>query len=675
MALTIGGKRRKPGGGPPATPLTPTENRLVRRLVTVMNLLSSSMDTDAYAAAIADLDPDRLERLLADVNIQQLGRLLDDVMRSVVMEGGMAEAREIIRTTPRVQQSPFSTLEYPGRVLSSGIIVPESVAPVPDVEFVIEQPVDRMFRSVSERATNYARTRSAQLVTSIDQSNRLAIREVISQAFTGPRTVDQTARSLRNVVGLHPRWARAVQNFNDKNFRRLIKDGYSTEKAQETADAMTEKYRRKLIRRRAEMIARTEVQQAQNFGREASWQASERAGLVDPRAEKEWRTAPLGSRYGPPCEECSSLRGTRVPWNGSFANGYSMPPAHPNCRCTAVLVPPTRGLTGLPSQGMDDWIARLDALEAEDAAGDLALAKHLGGQHDQKTHGRGGRRVDSAEQARKAQETGEGSFGLTDRDALGRMMADPASHGLDDQGFLIAYDATRRKELKQDMAEKMFMMNSDEKREAITSHMEEIRSNGKVMIATTPVAAQSIIEDGVFKSQFETETSGGAVDPTTRAAEETASLDIHPQVYAEKRPIYGYVAYGEGIATNEAVRQYGSIRFELKDSVKDRTTMLDGDSLGSRGTPVPMRGEPLTQLQALGATNGWRGTMAANSDLGTLDAVKAGYDYGSYIEAQVKSGVSLDDVARVYIPRVQGERMDALRGAFGDLGIEVVDYE
>lgn len=368
MALTIGGKRRKPGGGPPATPMTPMEERLVRRLVAVMGVLAENMNVDAYARAISALDPDLLERLLNEVNIGQISRLLDDSLRSVVLNGGTAQAKEIIRTTPRIGQNPFGALEFGGQVLPSGIILPSPAVPAPpDMEFVIERPVQRMFNYISERATAYAQTRSGQLVTAIDQSNRLAIRQAITQAITGQKTVDQTARSLRQIVGLHPRWARAVDRFNDTNFRRLVREGFSTDKAADMADSMTEKYRRKLIRRRAEMIARTEVQQAQNFGREASWAATERAGLVDARAEKEWVTAPMGSRYGPPCEECQSLRGTRVPWNGSFANGRSMPPAHPNCRCTAVLVPPTRGLTGLPSQNMQSWIDELDRLEAEDA--------------------------------------------------------------------------------------------------------------------------------------------------------------------------------------------------------------------------------------------------------------------------------------------------------------------
>lgn len=367
MALIIGGSRRgRPGGSPPSRPLNPLEQLLTNRLITTMNTTASQMDISAFADAIENLDPDLLERLLAQINVDRLAVLIDDSLRRVVMSGATSEALEIIRNTPRIAQNPFAALDYGGRVLESGIMVPTSLLPpMPDLEFAIESPVDQMFNYMSQKAADYARTRSAQLVTSINESNRLAIRQVISTAFTGPRTVDQTARALRDIVGLHPRWARAVERFRENNMQRFIRDGMTVDNATFLADEMAGKYRNKLIRRRSEMIARTEVQQAQNFGRQASWQASDRAGLLDARSEKEWRTAPRGSRYGPPCDECSQLRGERVPWNGSFSNGYSMPPAHPHCRCTAVLVPPTRGLTGLPSQDMGLWLDRLDALEAE----------------------------------------------------------------------------------------------------------------------------------------------------------------------------------------------------------------------------------------------------------------------------------------------------------------------
>lgn len=318
--------------------------------------------------------------------------------------------------------------------------------------------------------------------------------------------------------------------------------------------------------------------------------------------------------------------------------------------------------------------------ELAGSIGDM-VSKHLSGQHDQQSHagGRGGV-SDAAERARKSRETGEGNFGLpsgNDTDEpLDRMLADPAAYGLDEQGVAIAYEAVGRKAVKESMASQMFLLNHPENREILVTRFEDIRDGGKVMIAATPAAAEAIIMDRQFKSQFETETSRGALDLQARAVEETASLDIHPQVYAEKRPIYGYVAYGAETETNSAVSHYGPIRFELKDSVKDRTTMIDGDSLGSRGTPMPMRGAPVTELQAVGASMGFGGTMAGNWDLDTASAVRAGYEYGSYIEAQIKSGVSLDDVARVYVPRVDipNAQLDRIRAVLPDLGIEVVDY-
>jgi hypothetical protein len=698
VALTFGGKRRKPGGGPPAQPLTPTENRLVNRLVTVMNLLSSTLDTDAYAAAIANLDPDLLERLLADINIDQLSRLLEDTMRSVVLSGGTAEAREIIRNAPRVGQNPFLSLEYDGRVLPSGIIMPGPTLPeIPDVEFVIESPVERSFKFINQKATDYARTRSAQLVTAIDQSNRLAIRETISQAFTTPRTVDQTARSLRQIVGLHPRWARAVERFNDKNFRRLIRDGFDTDKAQATADSMTEKYRRKLIRRRAEMIARTEIQQAQNFGREASWQATERAGLIDPRAEKEWRTAPLGSRYGPPCPECTEMRGTRVPWNGTFANGRSMPPAHPNCRCTAVIVPPSRGLTGLPSQNMDSWIAELDRLEAEDMAKSAVVIKHLQGKHDQKTHGRGGMSDVDASAARIADTARTGApSGIRKRDLVA-IQQNPAAFGFEANEFtraeqrrngLMPNDEATVEALKKTVIEGYMIREqrewrqeeaagrlSETQKDDLVDYFETIRNKGTVFVATDARDAASILDKGEFETVFETNRSNGAVAHDARRREEFASHDLHPNLDPNLRPVYGYVAFNNPVMMG--ADGYGNVRFELKPETKERATMTDGDSLGSYATPIPMSGDPITRKQAIAGSMGWnnlsdQGQSVVRGEEAIIKRVDSERLPGRYIEAQVKGGVKIDDVARIHVTGGYPSDIEALVEAAEARDIEIV---
>lgn len=394
MPLTFGGKRR-PGGSGPRTPLDPLEQKLTDRIAAVLRTLASAVDVDAFVEAIEGLDPDRLEQLLNDLQVGRLGQILENTMADVFRSNGNSEIDAVIRANPD-PYNPLAALEQYGVTLPNGIRMP--VVPS-DLEFAIPtDPKDAMFRYMDDRAVYWAQTRSADLVTSINESNKLAIRQTISEAFTTPRTSRQTAKALRDIVGLHPRWARAVQRADDQNYARLIRDGMTPEQARSIADNMTKRYRDRLIRRRAEMIARTEIQQAQNWSRQAAWDVGQKQGFVSPASMKEWRTAPVGSQYGPPCPECMEMRGKRVPWNGSFPNGLSMPPAHPHCRCTAVLVPPSRGLEGLPSQDMGSWLERLDRFEAEQM-----VVKHLLGQHDQKTHGGGageartGMRIDGDE--------------------------------------------------------------------------------------------------------------------------------------------------------------------------------------------------------------------------------------------------------------------------------------
>jgi len=336
VALVFGGKR-KPGGMGPRTPLDPLEQQLTDRIAAVLRALRNSTDVDAYVHVMQRLDPEALERLLMRVELGGLGDRIEETLRGVVITGGSAEGQRIIRETPRVP-SPFEALQYPGRVLPSGIIVPPGMAPPPDVEFTIASQRPDLFSYVDHRATEYARVRAANLVVEVDSANRLAIRRVIHESFTQPATADQTARKLRSMVGLHTRWARAVVNFDDANYRRFLNDGMTQEAARARADVLTKRYSDRLIRRRAEMIARTEIQQAQNWGRQAAWDGGAKAGYVDMASMKEWRTAPMGSQYGPPCRICTELRGTRVPYNGTFANGHEMPPAHPHCFVAGTIV-------------------------------------------------------------------------------------------------------------------------------------------------------------------------------------------------------------------------------------------------------------------------------------------------------------------------------------------------
>ena len=74
---------------------------------------------------------------------------------------------------------------------------------------------------------------------------------------------------------------------------------------------------------------------AANEGRFIAWQQAGDNGLVDlSTAYKEW-IAEADS-----CPDCADVDGLFAPVDEPFPDvDEMMPPAHPSCRCTAVLVP------------------------------------------------------------------------------------------------------------------------------------------------------------------------------------------------------------------------------------------------------------------------------------------------------------------------------------------------
>lgn len=361
MAITRGGKRR-PGGYGPSNPFNAQEQEIADQIARMLRETRLAVDIETLLQAIVSLDPNGVEEIIRDVTIVYLEARLAEKLKKAYLRRAQEEFVRLIRDDAR---PGVPILQDPGVRLPSGIIVPSSLA-TPDGgidEYAINPLRNVIVDFVDPRAVYYADTRAAALVTDIDTANRTAIRYVIRDSLAQGRSPYDTARMLRQTVGLHTRWARAVDNYDTTTIRQLIRAGMTPEAARARADVMTKTYRDRLIRRRAEMIARTELQLAQNMARQTSWDGAYKTGLLDGSSQKEWLVAPSGSRRGAPCEICSSLNGKRVQWNAAFPTGHTMPPAHPHCRCTAVLIPPSRGLTGLPSQDMDRWLAELRLMD------------------------------------------------------------------------------------------------------------------------------------------------------------------------------------------------------------------------------------------------------------------------------------------------------------------------
>lgn len=326
---------------PRVTPLSTNEAKLADALARLMRSAGRKVDWDAVAAAVAALRPEDINVLI--VNLQQavegsLYTQLVDALGDALAEGGQAQERQIVRATE-------ATPDWGG---------PTTVTGKPDIRY--------KFNRTDETAQRWAEMRAGQLVTAIGRSTEESVRRIIFEAFRDQVSGDMTARRLRDVVGLHPRWALAVYRFSEREYERLRKAGYTQDQARELEAKAAERYRNKLIRARSRMIARTEISTASNMGRQVAWMQGVNGGWVDPLAQKRWSTS--NRLAGGPCERCAPMRGETVRVDMPFSNGLLTPPAHPNCVCTAVLVPPSRGLTGLPSQNLAAVVAELGSTDA-----------------------------------------------------------------------------------------------------------------------------------------------------------------------------------------------------------------------------------------------------------------------------------------------------------------------
>jgi len=160
--------------------------------------------------------------------------------------------------------------------------------------------------------------------------------------------MEDVQRNIAKVVGLDSRQATALSRFYESQIRDGVIKGMSYDDAVVRAEKLGDKYRDRLWKQRAERIARTEIAEAANQGRYVSWMQADDLGLLPEGTTKKWITA-LDERT---CPTCAPLNGKIVAWDQDFPIGKKMPTAHPNCRCTAVIIPgePSAVLPDRPSR-------------------------------------------------------------------------------------------------------------------------------------------------------------------------------------------------------------------------------------------------------------------------------------------------------------------------------------
>lgn len=159
----------------------------------------------------------------------------------------------------------------------------------------------------------------------------------------------------------------------------------------------------------------------------------------------------------------------------------------------------------------------------------------------------------------------------------------------------------------------------------------------KIATRITASTLKAVLDEGRFKTQFETGRSAGGFGTTRRAAAEQMMFGIPKNADPKTRPFYGYLAMDGVDAAHEddLLNTYGDIQVVFKDSVRSRTTASVGDTLDQEILPSPVN-DP--QWYSFNPTA--HDYKAAPKDYARSRSIL-------YVEAQIHGGVGVSDIEEV----------------------------
>jgi len=207
------------------------------------------------------------------------------------------------------------------------------------------QPCLMEFDRTNPEAVKWARTRAAQLVTEVTAETQKAIRHIIARAFREGIAPRESARLIRDVVGLRTDQTDSVLALRTRLLAAERKAGASITVpprglGADRISAILKRQAQRQLRQRALLIARTETIAASNAGQQELWRQAVSSGLLRGNELQMW-TVSFDERL---CPVCRPLNGVTVPMGVPFQTSLGpvyAPPAHPNCRCAVVLSVPS----------------------------------------------------------------------------------------------------------------------------------------------------------------------------------------------------------------------------------------------------------------------------------------------------------------------------------------------
>ena len=281
------------------------------------------------------------ERVLAHEIDMMLLRIQDGAVPfEVAAEAARPALEEVLQAQMLASaQAAYAEVGQDPRLRNPWTPVAKQVE-IPEVEFggpaATFNVVARTHAEAVDQTTN--------LITNMSAASRIAMRGDIRRGFTVnpdtglPDTTDQIARRIFDrlsadspVGGLTAPQAATLDRIGNARFRSLLDAGVDVDAAAARTVSAVRVEADRMRKFRARMIARTEVMTASNRGRRTGVFEAEAQDLISSNSKRKW-VATAGA-----CKICRSVNRTEVGLRESWPIGE--PPAHPQCRCTWVLVP------------------------------------------------------------------------------------------------------------------------------------------------------------------------------------------------------------------------------------------------------------------------------------------------------------------------------------------------
>ncbi len=206
--------------------------------------------------------------------------------------------------------------------------------------------------------------------------------------------------------------------------------------------------------------------------------------------------------------------------------------------------------------------------------------------------------------------------------------------------------------------------------DSVNKKVKALTKDADLIVRRGTTGATDILENGRFKTQFETGKSSGGFNPTGRAKVEKDLFNAPIDLDVKERPVYGMLD-DHKYATSYG-NQYGNIYFELdKKAVIDRTTVCFGDSWDDFGqsitTPVMLKD---VDYHAVNAGYLFDLNCSPPKAWETLS------DTTSYVEIQIHGGLDVSVVKRVVINNsynIPDDKLNKIKTLCDSLGIPWVE--